>query len=75
MLNLEVSDLEEEGICIHYLGDSVHANRRLMPAEDKPSVYTDTWLWILSLQIEDDCPVCGSYSLDFLRKLLGGSED
>ena len=77
MPNLDASDWEEEVTCNYYLCDSVHANslRRLMPAEDKPSVYRDWAIDPFSLQIEDDCPACGSYSLDYLRKLLGGSGD
>ena len=65
MPNLNVSD---------FLGDSVHANglRQLLPVEDKQMVFRNWAQDLFSLHIEDNCPSCGSYSLDYLSKLLGG---
>ena len=59
MDTLDVSDLGEEDSCTHYLGDSTNANslRALVPVETRPSVYTDWAMDLLSLEVEEDCPI------------------
>ena len=76
METLDVSSIDEDDSCTHYLGDSTNANslRALVPVETRPSVFIDWPIDPLSLQIEEDCPACGNYSLSFLTKLLGGQD-
>ena len=71
METLDVSSIDEDDSCTHYLGDSTNANslRALVPVETRPAVFIDWPIDLLSLQIEEDCPACGNYSLSFLTKL------
>ena len=71
METLDVSSIDEDDSCTHYLGDSTNANRLRALV---PSVYIDWAMDPLSLQVEEDCPACGCYSLSFLTKLLGGQD-
>ena len=70
METLDVSSIDEDDSCTHYLGDSTNGNS-LCALVPRPSVYMDWAMDPLSLQVEEDCPACGCYSLSFLTKLLG----
>ena len=58
METLDVSNLDEDDSCIHYLGDSTNANslRALVPVETRPSVYMNWAMDPLGLEVKEDCP-------------------
>ena len=68
METLDVRELDEDDSCNQYLGDSTNANslRTLVPVETRPSVFMNWEMDPLRLEVEEDCPACGNYSLSFL---------